>query len=279
LQTQYLKFNCRPEYLANLAQWFTAASQANNHEDNNSGKWGLEQTRANLQKASIQYFGTYDMRDTDDICEVITVPARTTGGRSAELPMALCGYMYVVNVAPTDAQLAVMRAYTKVMPVIAFPHMGVEYRTTAEPEKISAYHRMIDAGADAVIGAHPHVIQNSEAYKGHLIAYSTGNFLFDQQSLGRDTALGLGVSITLTIKDPAVAQVYETVAPSCRAYKDSCLSELAAKLKKRPAIAVEYSFRCFDEASGVPKQAAKAACQQIKARATTDKLSGLSDTW
>lgn len=280
LQLKYLQFNCRPEYLPNLAKWFTAASQANNHEDNNGGKWGLEQTRTNLQKAGIQNFGTYDMNDTDDICEVVTVPARTTGsGRTVAMPIAMCGYMYVVNVTPTDAQLEVMKAYAKVMPVVAFPHMGVEYRKTAEDAKVSAYHRMIDNGADAVIAAHPHVIQNSEDYKGRLIAYSTGNFLFDQQSLGRDTTLGLGVGIKLTIKDPTAAKIYEDVAADCVAYKDDCLRTLTDKLKQRPAIAVTYDFTCFDEAGGVPTRGSPAVCKQVEARATTDKLSGLSASW
>lgn len=61
--------------------------------------------------------------------------------------------MQVVNMAPTDEQLAVMKAYAKVMPVIALPHMGVRYTELLQNQKIAAYHRMIDNGADAVIGA------------------------------------------------------------------------------------------------------------------------------
>ena len=280
LQVSILKFNCRPEYLPELAKWFTVAGQANNHTDNNGGIWGLEQTRANLQTAGIQYFGTYDMDQTSDICEVVSLPATTTGThKTVAIPVAFCGYMYVVDRAPTDAQLAVMRQYAKVMPVIAMPHMGVEYRQTAEPEKVSAYHRMIDAGADVVIGAHPHVIQNSESYKGRLIAYSEGNFLFDQQILGRAETLGLGVGIKLTIDDPKAAAIYERVAPSCEAYKDDCLSKLTAELKTRPKIDVAYNFTCYDEASGLPALGDAAACQQAKTWATIDQLTDLSTRW
>ena len=280
LQKTILKFNCRPEYLANLAQWFTAGGQANNHTMNNDGSWGLEQTRANMQKAGIQYFSTYDMSNPDDLCEVVTVPATTTTThKTVSLPIALCGYMYVVDATPTDAQLAVMKKYAKVMPVIAMPHMGVEYRPTAEPEKVSAYHRMIDNGADVVIGAHPHVIQNSESYKGHLIAYSEGNFLFDQQSLGRNTTLGLGVGLKLTINDDKAAKIYEQVAPSCKAYKDDCLAQLTAKLKTRPSISVAYNFACYDEAGGLPKLGSASVCALANKMATTDQLSGLASTW
>jgi len=280
LQVDILKFNCRPEYLPNLAKWFTAASQANNHTDNNGGAWGLDQTRANLQAASIQNFGTYDMSQTNDLCEVITMPATTAQThKRVSIPVALCGYMYVVDVTPTDAQLAVMQQYAKVMPVIAMPHMGVEYRTTAEPAKVSAYHRMIDNGADMVVGAHPHVIQNSEVYKGRLIAYSVGNFLFDQQSLGRDETLGLGVGVRLTINDPAAAKIYESVAPSCSVYKDNCLATLTAKLKSRPKIGVTYNFSCYDEADKLPKLGSAAACAEAEKSATVDQLSGLATSW
>ncbi|MGH2727271.1 MAG: CapA family protein, partial [Actinomycetota bacterium] len=41
-------------------------------------------------------------------------------------------------------------------------------------------HALIDAGADMVIATHPHWVQGAEIYKGHLIAYSLGNFVFDQ---------------------------------------------------------------------------------------------------
>lgn len=283
LQIDILKFNCRPEYLPNLAKWFTAASQANNHTMNVDGQWGIEQTRVNLEKAGIQHFGNYDMTKQDDICEVIAMPATTAKThKKVSLPVALCGFMQVVNVAPTDTQLAVMQKYAKVMPVIAFPHMGVEFRGVAEPEKVSAYHRMIDNGADAVIAAHPHVIQNSESYKGHLIAYSLGNFLFDQQVMGRDTTVGLGVGLKLTIPDKKTAKIYEAIAPTCKTYRDSCLAQLTAKLPTRPKIDVAYSFTCYDESIAVgrvPQIGSKAVCDLARRQATVDKLGSLSKQW
>lgn len=282
-QLDYLKFNCRPEYLRELSRWFTAGSLANNHTMNNGGQWGLQQTRQNLSSAGMQYFGNYDMTKTGDICEVITMPATELGTeKSVHIPVALCGYMYVVNVEPTETQLAVMQRYARVMPVIAMPHMGLEYRTTAESAKESAYRRMIDSGADAVIGAHPHVIQNSETYKGKLIAYSLGNFLFDQQSVSRDTTLGFAVGIKLTVTDPNATRVYEQVAPSCAVFKDDCLATLEGQLTQRPRITVAYRFACYDESSsvgGVPTLGGEAACALAKKRATTIQLQDLAKQW
>ncbi len=282
-QTDLLRFNCRPEYLPELSRWFTAASQANNHTMNNGGEWGLDQTRQNLEKNGIQYFGNYNMDKLNDICEVIAMPATTTYNKKpVRIPVALCGYMYVVDTMPSQAQLDVMTAYAKVMPVIAMPHMGVEYRTTGEQAKIEAYHRMIDAGADAVIAAHPHVIQNSEAYKGKLIAYSLGNFLFDQQRFGTKTSTGLGVGMRLTIPDEHAAKIYEKVGQSCMAYKDTCLSQLQSKISERPSMTVAYNFACYDESTAVgsvPTLADEAVCDSAKQTATIDQLGGLSDTW
>lgn len=59
-------------------------------------------------------------------------------------------------------------------------HAGLEYLSLPEPEKIALYRQMIDAGADAVLGHHPHVIQPIEIYRGKPIIYSMGNLIFDQ---------------------------------------------------------------------------------------------------
>ena len=57
-------------------------------------------------------------------------------------------------------------------------HWGTEYEYgQSEPQKALA-HKIIDAGADLLIGNHPHVFQGIEKYKGKYIAYSLGNFCF-----------------------------------------------------------------------------------------------------
>ena len=71
--------------------------------------------------------------------------------------------------------------------VIALPHWGTEHSTILEPEQIESAHAFIDAGADAVIGAHPHILQGIEYYEGKPIMYSLGNFWFDDYDI--DTLL------------------------------------------------------------------------------------------
>ena len=63
--------------------------------------------------------------------------------------------------------------------VIAFMHWGVEYERRASPRQRRLARLMIDAGADAVVGAHPHVTQEIDAHRGRPIFYSLGNFVFD----------------------------------------------------------------------------------------------------
>ena len=60
-----------------------------------------------------------------------------------------------------------------------FPHWGIEYRATPSPSSRLGP-RAIDAGADIVIGNHPHWAEGMEVYKGKPIWYALGNFVFDQ---------------------------------------------------------------------------------------------------
>lgn len=64
--------------------------------------------------------------------------------------------------------------------VVVMPHWGIEYEPRPRPWIVAAAHAMIDAGADVVLGDHSHWVQPVEIYKGRYIAYSLGNFVFDQ---------------------------------------------------------------------------------------------------
>ncbi len=65
--------------------------------------------------------------------------------------------------------------------VIDSPHWGVEYKHQSNSSQVAAAHQMINAGADLVIGTHPHVVQAAEYYNDRYILYSLGNFIFDQE--------------------------------------------------------------------------------------------------
>lgn len=63
--------------------------------------------------------------------------------------------------------------------VVVILHGGKEYDAMPTAQQQTAAHRAVDAGADLVVGHHPHVLQPAEIYKGKLIAYSLGDFVFD----------------------------------------------------------------------------------------------------
>jgi len=65
--------------------------------------------------------------------------------------------------------------------VIVSVHWGYEYELRADPAQRDAVQAMLDTGADLVIGHHPHVVQSSWVSEDRFVAYSLGNFVFDQQ--------------------------------------------------------------------------------------------------
>lgn len=73
-----------------------------------------------------------------------------------------------------------------------YVHWGIERNTTPEDYQKSMARQYIDAGADAVIGSHPHVLQGIEFYQGKPIFYSLGNFVFNQ-----DIASTMAVQLTI----------------------------------------------------------------------------------
>ncbi|TAL14292.1 hypothetical protein EPN95_03535, partial [Patescibacteria group bacterium] len=96
-----LQFNCSPDYLPEAAKWFTAFTLANNHTDN-QGVDGFNETKANLEKNGIQYFGHYDPRELNDLCDVISMPVTVTNDDNStskgKLPIAMCGYHGVFRI-------------------------------------------------------------------------------------------------------------------------------------------------------------------------------------
>lgn len=75
--------------------------------------------------------------------------------------------------------------------VIASCHWGIEGEHFANSYQQNTAHQIIDWGADAVIGSHPHVLQGAELYKGKVICYSLGNFCFggNRNPQVKDTAI------------------------------------------------------------------------------------------
>lgn len=247
-----LKFNCSPSYLPEFRKWFNIVTLANNHTDN-QGASGFTKTQQQLSKNNIQYFGHYDPRVTKDTCEVVALPVKLRlsdgSAREGNLPVAMCGYHGVFRVPPAEA-IAEISRYSPYMPVFAMPHMGAEYEASPDSLRTRLYRTMIDAGADAVLGDHPHWVQTTEAYKGHLIVYSMGNFIFDQQG-SLETTRAAAIDVTIETSDTAELERWLSVGEQCSIYKDNCLDLIKQNQLSKPDFSYKFGVVVVDNSSGV----------------------------
>jgi poly-gamma-glutamate synthesis protein (capsule biosynthesis protein) len=253
-----LQFNCSPDYLPEVAKWFTVLTLANNHTDN-QGVDGFNETKQHLEENGIQYFGHYDPYEINDNCEVVGMPVIIKNDDDStlkgELPVAMCGFHGVFKIPPEEA-LAEMQKYSLYMPVIAMPHMGAEYQPAPDELKTATYRSMIDNGADMVIGDHPHWIQTTESYNGHLILYSMGNFIFDQQFNSEVTrSAALNVSMNDIVDSAEDLEAWLAFGKTCIAFKDDCLDVAKAQNLKKLNISYKFGIVGSNNADKINKPA------------------------
>jgi len=84
---------------------------------------------------------------------------------------------------PSDAIAAIKKAKDEVDLVVVLTHWGIEREDVAHEYQRGLARQFIDAGADLIVGSHPHVLQGFESYKGKWIAYSLGNFVFTTNAI------------------------------------------------------------------------------------------------
>lgn len=163
---------------------FDVITLANNHILD-YGKSGFNATLKELRKADLDYVGA-----GRDIEAAKKISYRTVNG----IRVATLGFSDVVpaGFAATSKRRGVAKANPDLyMPqvakakqnadlVIVHMHWGFEYNSNFDPRQKEIARALADAGADIVIGHHPHVLEPVEVYKNTLIMYSLGNFVFDQ---------------------------------------------------------------------------------------------------
>ncbi len=168
-----------------LKKHFTAVSLANNHTLD-YGTEGFVGELEKLETAAIPYFGGGRTLHTARQPLVLN----RKGYRVAFLGYNGFGMRHysatetTAGVAPLqieliEADIKNAREKYKADFVIPYLHWGPELVARPEEWQRKLARQMIDAGASAVIGAHPHVTQTVETYRGKPIVYSLGNFVFD----------------------------------------------------------------------------------------------------
>lgn len=179
---------------------FNAVNLANNHLYD-MGRANVAFTRQTLKKAGLGYFGD-ELQEGKDFTWITEVAGQ---------PVAFIGLHNVYrDLNMTKVKAALKDAKERARYVIINIHWGDEYQRISNAKQRALARQLIDLGADAVIGHHPHVIQEMEIYQGKPIFYSLGNFIFDQY-FSEDTQEGLSAALILqggSVKDVYVLPFY-----------------------------------------------------------------------
>ena len=208
-------FRAEPEAIEGLTfAGFNLISLANNHAFD-YGREALEDCLAKLSKAGIDYVGAGFNE------------GEAYGGRTPvikEIEGTKIGFLAYTNLGPESWKASeknsgiawisekdfekikkdIENAKSQADILIVSLHAGEEYAAEPTQFQIEFSKVAIDAGADLVIGHHPHVVQKSEKYKDKWIFYSLGNFVFDQ-SFSQETMRGKILEIL--IKDGKINEL------------------------------------------------------------------------
>lgn len=225
-------FRAPPETAAQLQpSGFHVVSLANNHALD-FGPEALRDTLARLEQSGVIAVGAGRDRGeayrpslvqvgsaqvvclafTDTFAVPLQYRAMWEAGADRAGTALLVDHTVVVNAVREARQLADRggrsAAPTRGLVLVSF-HWGYEYlrRPAATDRRLA--HKAIDAGADLVVGHHPHVTQGIEVYRGRLILYSLGNLLFDS-----DRSPDRTVAALVTVERDPVARGWATT--DCR---------------------------------------------------------------
>lgn len=185
-------FRTKPETAANLLKMSAdIVSVANNHIYD-FGETALIDTLDTLDQYGVPYVGAG--RNLDEAKKIVYF--RVNGIKIAYVSATQVERGYVFTKEATATSAGVLRTYdpAKFLEVIreadansdfvvVYVHWGTEGTNYFEADQQSLGHQYIDAGADLVMGDHPHRLQGIEYYKGVPILYSLGNFWFNSSTL------------------------------------------------------------------------------------------------
>lgn len=192
-------FRMNPEVISALTgAGFDVVSFANNHV----GDWGkdaFEDTMRRLRRAGIAYAGAgWNAKEAHEPAIVerngkrVGFLAFSDVGPAHMAAREATSGIALASVESVENAVRQARQNTDIL-VVSF-HFGDEYADGPSARQRTLARAAIDAGAKIVIGHHPHVVQSIEEYNHGIIAYSLGNFVFDQY-FSKETMSGVMVKI------------------------------------------------------------------------------------
>jgi poly-gamma-glutamate synthesis protein (capsule biosynthesis protein) len=201
-ETKPYTFRAPKRSLHLLKKYFSALSLANNHSGD-FGKGAFSEMLQLLDQHQIPYFGGGRNLRAAHQAYIREVHGKRIAvlGYNGFFPRSFEALDDAPGIAWLDEDMALdaiqhTKKILKADFLIVYPHWGWEYQKLASTRQRHMARLMIDAGADAVVGGHPHVTQDIEVYQGKPIFYSLGNFVFDGFS-DRDTRTGWLLELSL----------------------------------------------------------------------------------
>jgi poly-gamma-glutamate synthesis protein (capsule biosynthesis protein) len=202
VQKRYI-FRAEPEWLLALKRHgFTHLNLANNHAID-QGREGLADTWRNIERAGLKHLGAGST--LHEAAEPVLLTSRPRKvWLIPSLRLALENWAYLDN-KPTVSQESMDSLISRIQKikkndstaiVIVSLHWGGEHTLQPVPSQRLEAHRLINAGADALVCHHTHTLQTIEHYKGKPIYYSIGNFIFDQQKPINTKACMVKIEVT-----------------------------------------------------------------------------------
>jgi poly-gamma-glutamate synthesis protein (capsule biosynthesis protein) len=194
-ETKPYTFRAPKQSLRLLKKYFSAVSLANNHSGD-FGKGAFSEMLKLLEQHQIPFFGGGRNLRAAHQAYIREVHGKRIAvlGYNGFFPRSFEAFDDTPGIAWLDEDMVLdaIQRTKKILNadfLIVYPHWGWEYQKLASTRQRQMARLMIDAGADAVVGGHPHVTQDIEVYQGKPIFYSLGNFVFDGFS-DRDTRTG-----------------------------------------------------------------------------------------
>jgi poly-gamma-glutamate synthesis protein (capsule biosynthesis protein) len=187
IQSGEMKFRSDPKAVQGLKfANFNILSLANNHTYN-FGEKRLVDTLYHLKQEDISYVGAgtdKEQAHTPQIKEIKGIRIAFLGyvessftENQAQARKEKAGIAFMDK---KQAKKDIKKAERTADLTVVSMHAGKEYQKKPTSKQIDFAYSAIDAGADLIIGHHPHVVQKAEKYRGKYIFYSLGNFIFDQ---------------------------------------------------------------------------------------------------
>jgi len=179
--SEYLLFRAAPRSAQVLLDGgFDIVALANNHTLN-AGTAGLLETIRHLEDVGVAYCGANPERERSwEPCRFLADGLLVGFVAATDLSFEH-GSWCKVDESLSDLKAHLAAAAYKCDLLVTSFHWGNEYQNSPTQRQRSVARAAIEAGADLVIGHHPHVLQGIGCHRGAPILYSCGNFVFDQR--------------------------------------------------------------------------------------------------